>query len=91
MYSCPAEKEIVHNIAKDLGTTREQVLQVVDFQRKMLKETMEKGTFETVRFIHLGKFKVSEKRLKAINNRGYYELISGKNRKDINKSGDSED
>ena len=78
MYSCPQEREIIERIARDLGTTREQVIQVVDFQRKTLKETMEKGEFEGVRFPYLGKFTVSEKRLKAINNKGFYELISGK-------------
>ena len=91
MYSCPGEKQIIDKISKDLGMSREQILQVVDFQRKSLRETMEKGGFESVRLAYLGKFAVSEKRLKAINNKKYYELIHGKQRGTINSPGDTED
>lgn len=91
MYSCPAEKRIVESISKDLGMSREQILQVVDIQRKVLRETMEKGEFEGVRFAYLGKFAVSEKRLKAINNKKYYELIHGKVRKVVDSPGDTKD
>jgi nucleoid DNA-binding protein len=91
MYSCPEEKKIIDKVAKDLGMTKEQVLQVVDFQRKTIRETIEKGTFEPVRLAYLGKFAVSEKRLKAINNKNYYELIRGKRRETVNSTGDTED
>ena len=91
IYSCSVEKEIIAKIAKDLGTTKEQVLQIADFQRKILRETMEKGTFEGVRFAHLGKFFVNPKRLKMLNNRKYHELIQGKGGKNINSSRDTKD
>lgn len=90
IYSCPAERDIVNAIAKDLGTTIEQVMQVVSFQKNILKETMEKGSFEGVRFIHLGKFTVNQRRLKAINNKQYYELIHGKGEPGQPEPGNSE-
>jgi nucleoid DNA-binding protein len=91
MYSCPEERRIVEKISMDLGTSKEQVFQVVDFQRKMLKETMEKGGFEGIRFPYLGKFTVSERRLKAINNKKYYELIQGKLGEDNSPAGNPKD
>jgi hypothetical protein len=91
LYSCPQERKIVQKIASDLGTTKEQVFQIIDFQRQTLKETMAKGDFEGFRMAYIGKFVVNIKRLKALNNRNYYELIHGKRGNDNNSSGSTED
>ncbi len=68
-YTCPAEKEIIKEIAHDLGTSIEQVLQVVKFQREYVQKVMMAGDFSGVMLPYLGKFFVKPERLIKLNNK----------------------
>jgi hypothetical protein len=59
----------VKEIAKKLGMSIDLTNKIISSQFNFIRYVIEQSGFETVRFYHIGKFEVSEKRLFYLNNK----------------------
>lgn len=77
-------RRLIREIAKELGTSYEEVFSIVNTQSKYTAEVIQYSGFETVTLPYLGKFMVKPARLKKLNDNMMNkrrESISGGTRK----------
>lgn len=63
------DQDKIKEIAKKLGMSIDLTTKIVSSQFDFIRYVIERSGFETVRFHHIGKFEVSQKRLFYLNNK----------------------
>lgn len=63
------KQEIYREIAKETGSTMQEVENCVETQFKFIEKIIRRGEFDTVRMPYLGKFTVKPSRVKYLNNK----------------------
>lgn len=61
------KQEVIKEIQAELGGSVQEIESVVESQFNFIKQTMERGLFDSVRLPYFGRFKVNPYRLRKLN------------------------
>lgn len=61
------KQEVIKEIQAELGGSMQEIESVVESQFEFIKQTMERGLFDSVRLPYFGRFKVNPYRLRRLN------------------------
>jgi nucleoid DNA-binding protein len=61
------KQEVIKEIQAELGGSMQEIESVVESQFDFIKQTMERGLFDSVRLPYFGRFKVNPYRLRRLN------------------------